>query len=223
MMISPEQLRAARAILEISQDAVAKEVGMTHTKLSRLEKGTTDATSTDLGAIQSFYENKGLEFTDNHGVRIKQTFETVYRGQKGLRELMDVLYETVSVEGGDICQFHLGSGKFRQWLGDDWYKMHSERMIKIKDKFNFRIVVNEGASVFIAKEFAKYRWYPKEKMTERTFYIFGDKVCLFYPEPEQLEIRVINDRGLADQMRELFSAVWDLCARIPELEEIGAT
>ena len=132
MVITPEQLRAARAILEISQDAVAKEVGMTHTKLSRLEKGTTDATSTDLSAIQSFYESKGLEFTDNHGVRIKQTFETVYYGQKGLRELMDVLYETVSIEGGDICLFHLGSGKFRQWLGDDWYKTHAKRMIKIK-------------------------------------------------------------------------------------------
>lgn len=223
MLISPEQLRAARAILEISQDAVAKEVGMTHTKLSRLEKGTTDATSTDLGALLAFYEGKGLEFTDNHGVRIKQTFETMYYGQKGLRALNDELYKIISAEGGDICQFHLGSGKFKQWLGDDWYKMHAERMIKIKDKFNFRIIVNEGASVFIAKKFAKYRCYPKDKMTERTFYIFGDKVCLFYPESEQLEIRVITDRGLADQMRELFNAVWELCTRIPELEEIGAT
>ncbi len=223
MIISPEQLRAARAILEISQDAVAKEVGMTHTKLSRLEKGTTDATSSDLSDIQSFYESKGLEFIDNHGVRVRQTFETVYYGQKGLRELMDVLYETANTEGGEICQFHLGSGKFRQWLGDDWYKMHSARMTKIKGKFDFKIIVNEGASVFIAKDFAKYRWYPKEKMTERTLYIFGNKVCLFYPEPEQLEIRVINDRGLADQMKELFSAVWDLCTKIPELEEVGAT
>ena len=223
MIISPEQLRAARAILEISQDAVAKEVGMTHTKLSRLEKGTTDATSTDLGALLAFYEGKGLEFTDNHGVHVKQTFETIYRGQKGMRELMDVVYEVASTEGGEICQFHLGSGKFIQWLGKDWYKMHAERMVKVKDNFNFKIIVNEGAKIFIAKEFAKFRWYPKEKMTERTFYIFGDKVCLFYPEPEQLEIRVINDRGLADQMRALFDAVWDLCTRIPELEEIGAT
>ncbi len=223
MIISPKQLRAARAILEISQNDVAKEVNMTHTKLSRLEKGTTDATSSDLREIQAFYENKGLEFIDNHGVRVRETFETMYYGQKGLRELMDVLYETAKKEGGDICQFHLGSGKFKQWLGEEWYRPHAERMTKIKDKFDFKVIVNEGASIFIAKDFAKYRCYPKEKMTERTLYIFGDKVCLFYPELEQLEIRVIHDRGLADQMKALFNAVWDLCTRIPELEEIGAT
>jgi len=73
--MTPEQARAARAILKLGVRAVAAEVGVTPNTVSRLEAGD-NARALTINAVQRFYEDSGIEFIPENGggagVRMKK-------------------------------------------------------------------------------------------------------------------------------------------------------
>jgi len=72
-MITPAQIRAARAMLDWTQAELASRAGISKTGLNNIERGSSDPKSSTLTAIQRVLEEAGLEFL-NHGrpgVRLK--------------------------------------------------------------------------------------------------------------------------------------------------------
>jgi transcriptional regulator with XRE-family HTH domain len=73
-MVSPDQLRAARALLGLSQPAVAEAAGVSVITLKRAEGSAKPAASAEaVTAIRSALESAGVEFTngDAPGVRLR--------------------------------------------------------------------------------------------------------------------------------------------------------
>ena len=68
--MTPAQSRAARGLLGITQDQLAKEAEVSLRTLANYEKGATKPTRATLAAIQRAFEAAGVEFTDG-GVRLK--------------------------------------------------------------------------------------------------------------------------------------------------------
>jgi predicted transcriptional regulator len=68
MPITPQQVRAARALLQWSRPKLAKKVGVSLSTILRVEEGT--ARPVTLRAIKAVLENEGVEFVPN-GVRLK--------------------------------------------------------------------------------------------------------------------------------------------------------
>ena len=76
-MITPAQIRAARALLGWKQTDLAKKSGISEISIKNIERGTTDPRSSTLGAIQGAFAKAGLEFIEpggsslagGHGVR----------------------------------------------------------------------------------------------------------------------------------------------------------
>jgi predicted transcriptional regulator len=75
-MISPAQIRGARAMLGLTQKELAERAGMSATALVNIEIGASDPKASTLAAIQEALEEAGAEFIPN-GVRV--------RGRKGKR------------------------------------------------------------------------------------------------------------------------------------------
>lgn len=73
-MITPEQIRAARAMLDWTQGELAERAGISKTGLNNIERGASDPKSSTLGAIQRVLEEAGLEFTNGNepGVKLKR-------------------------------------------------------------------------------------------------------------------------------------------------------
>jgi transcriptional regulator with XRE-family HTH domain len=70
--ISPRQLAAARALLGLSQEALAKEVGVDRCTLSRYEHDKTpNPHKLTMTAIRYILEQKGLAFAGNGVVDAK--------------------------------------------------------------------------------------------------------------------------------------------------------
>jgi DNA-binding XRE family transcriptional regulator len=65
-MITPEQIRGARAMLNMTQARLAELAGISATALNSIERGASDPKSSTLRAIQSSLETAGIEFL-NHG------------------------------------------------------------------------------------------------------------------------------------------------------------
>ena len=75
LMITPRQIRAARALLGWSQQQLADKAIVSMNAVTRLEKGTVDSRSSTIIAIQKALTKAGVEFLPadqkGEGVRLK--------------------------------------------------------------------------------------------------------------------------------------------------------
>jgi predicted transcriptional regulator len=82
-MITPQQIRGARAMLGLTQAELAERAGISKTGLNNIESGGTDPKASTLRAIKAALEAAGVEFISENG------------GGAGVR-----LSKRVSVDGG---------------------------------------------------------------------------------------------------------------------------
>lgn len=78
-MITPAQIRAARALIGWKQSDLASASGISEISIKNIERGATDPRSSTLGAIQASFEKAGVVFLDpgdtrdgGAGVRLKK-------------------------------------------------------------------------------------------------------------------------------------------------------
>ena len=210
-MITPTQMRAARAILDVSQGHVAEYLGIAANTLSKIESGQSDASASRVSDIQRFYEREGIEFTDHDGVKKNVSRVVEHEGQKGIQDFFDDVYKEAS-QGCVVNLFNGVPDLLIKWLGDDYYKMHASRMANLADRVEFNIIVEEGEDNFIAGGFAEYKHFPKEMFNNKTIYIYANKVGFFTFSEDNVLIRVFDSAELAASMRVLFSIAWEKVA-----------
>jgi transcriptional regulator with XRE-family HTH domain len=216
-MISTTQMRAARAMLNLSQSEVAESVGISTNSLSSIEGGHTHPRASHVEGIKLFYESRGVEFIAGDGVRRRTAQLIEYNGADGFRSFMDDVYETVKEQGGLICVHDVAPDNWVKWLGPEWNAAHTERMLKIKKKYQFQITIKANDQNFLGRH-AEYRWLPEQSFNPQSFYAYGDKLALMLFEPERVTIRVIYSREFAAGFRSLFSLAWNNIPPIPGAE-----
>lgn len=69
-MMSPAQIRAARALLGWKQTNLAEAAGISEISVKNIERGATDARGSTLGKIQAAFEEAGLEIIPLGGVSL---------------------------------------------------------------------------------------------------------------------------------------------------------
>jgi predicted transcriptional regulator len=75
-MLTPQQIRGARAMLGLTQSDLAALAGISTTGLNNIESGATDPKASTLDAIRAALEKAGVEFIAENGggagVRLKK-------------------------------------------------------------------------------------------------------------------------------------------------------
>ena len=81
MTLSPAQCRAARALLNWSQEDLVRASGITKKTIADLERGATTPRAQTLDQIFAAFEAVGIEFLDGNrpGVRLKRVSLTGVR------------------------------------------------------------------------------------------------------------------------------------------------
>ena len=69
-MISPLQIRAARALLELKRADLAASAGISSTALANIERSESDPRASTLQKIQEVLETEGIVFGENDGVSL---------------------------------------------------------------------------------------------------------------------------------------------------------
>lgn len=69
-MMTPAQIRAARALLGWKQTDLAEVAGVSEISVKNIERGATDARGSTLGKIQSAFEAAGLEIIPGGGASL---------------------------------------------------------------------------------------------------------------------------------------------------------
>jgi DNA-binding XRE family transcriptional regulator len=69
-MMTPAQIRAARALLGWKQTDLASAAGVSEISVKNIERGATDARGSTLGKIQSAFEAAGIEIIPARGTSL---------------------------------------------------------------------------------------------------------------------------------------------------------
>src|ERR1700733_12407397 len=96
-MISIEQIKAARALLDWTQDELAKAAGVSKPLINTLERRIANPKVDTLNAIQKALEKAGVEFTEGPGVKLQSSVlkTQIFEGDDALVRLCWDMFDTV--------------------------------------------------------------------------------------------------------------------------------
>lgn len=204
-----EQIRAARALLGWNQTDLADRAGLSQTGIARIENGTNHPNSQTLRKIEEAFDKADIEFIDTSGVRKRENYFRTLRGSEGMREFLNDVYEVLSTEGGEFCIFNASPLVMMEWMDQELWDMHRERMVGIKNKISGKIIVKRDLQNFVASGYAEYRRFDDNEYDERkTLYSYGNRLVFLDFKPEDLVITIMERHEFAHAYRVIFNSAW---------------
>ena len=215
------QIRAGRGLLKWSGAVLAEKAGLTRDTINKIEDESVQPREGTLKDIIRVFEENGVEFTDNSGVRLKPQGVEVLIGQDGLQQFFDGVYEYAKKHGGTIVQMGIEEDLF--WaMGVDFSNAHRKRMSDlVKERKDIKVlaILCEGDTNFIASNYNEYRWISKELFAPVPFYIYGECLAIMNFQTVPAPTIILHKfPAIADAYRKQFDAFWKM-SKEPDLEQ----
>jgi len=207
-MITPDQIRAARALKNWSQSELANRTGLTAPTIANIELGKQKPSAQTIQRIALAFETANIEFLEGEGVRKSTGYVATYNGREGFAQFFDDIDETAqNIDNGEFLVSNVNERDFVQWENQDLINRHT----KIIDNSNikYRILTLQGDDYFPAKSYAEYRWVPKEQFYSVPFYVYGTKVAIIGFEENDVNVFVIKHPYIAQLCRRQFNEMWE--------------
>ena len=221
-MISGNQIRAARALIDMSQDELAVAAGLTPQAIRRIESGAVTPREGTLNDITRVFYEKRLEFTDYSGVRFIPEDVEVLNGTRGLEIFFDRVFEHAKQHGGELRQNGL-SDKILYDCAPGIIDQQGARMAKLipqKQNISVRALLNHGDMNFMYSEYARYRWHPLNAPSLVPYYLFGDHIGIFAfqanPSPK---IILISSPAITSVFATQFDERWNISEIPPQIDQ----
>jgi transcriptional regulator with XRE-family HTH domain len=207
------QIGAARGLLRWSGAILAEKAGLTRDTINKIESDAVQPREGTVTDIIRVFDEFGVEFTENSGVRLKPQGVEVLTGEAGLKQFFDNVYEHARKHGGTIVQYGLEE-HFLSSLGGEYAKAHRTRMVKLVDErkdIKVLAIVCEGDTNFVASDYNEYRWIPKEVFSPVLFYIYGETTAIMnfqtVPAPT---IILLKFPQITNACRKQFDIFWKM-------------
>ena len=143
-MITGRQIRAARALLGIDAIDLAQEAGLNRDTITALEQGTRQPHRASMEKITNILAQRGVEFTDNQGVRFKSDDIEVFKGRERFHDFTEFVFEHLNRFGGAVCISAVDEKLFRQYRKDfDLYRKRMAALVARGD-VTVRILATES-------------------------------------------------------------------------------
>ena len=144
MAITGRQIRAARALLDMSQEELAKLTGLTPQGLRKIEDESVHPREGTLSDILKAFDDKGVEFTENQGVRFKANDIEIFQGADRFDDFYDFLYQHLKRCGGDVCVSVTDERELSKYRKDpELHRRHMRELVG-GGRVTFRILATEG-------------------------------------------------------------------------------
>ena len=216
MRMSPAQIRAARALLDWNQQALADKVGMTKHTISKIERGDITGGAKTLDNIFKVFIQAGIEFTEGEGVKRSSGSIFSYKGYNDFQTFYADIDNTATQHPEkDVLVTSVAEKDFLKWMSKSTQKNH---LAAIKNaNIQYKILIGENDTKTPGKQFnAEYKWIPKDQFYSVPYYVYGDKVALISFEKDDVDVFVIQHKSIVDLCRRQFQEMWDRAKDIPE-------
>lgn len=218
MNLTGKQVRAARALAGWDRPDLAERTGFSLMTIQNIELETKRPKQKTLDKIIAAFDEVGIEFIENQGVRYKPSNLEVFEGASRFDAFYDFLYEHLKRNGGDVCVCVTDERLMARYRKDP--DLHRRRMKELFNKGDMRFRVLAEESNFVS-DYAQYKWQPKHSVSPTSFYAFGNCLALIsfahHPSPY---IVVIQSKPIAEAYRASFNIAWEQ-AKDPSAKQGG--
>jgi len=230
MLITADQIRAARALKNWSQTDLAERTGLAVPTIANIELGKQVPGKNTIEKIIDAFTLGGIDFTPR-GVEKKDEkskFVNLLKKDENdniyISLVEDVLYTLSNIEDEEKKEVLI-------FCGDDRISPPSINNLYKKMRANgirHRQLSEEGNTYLLAG-IEEYRYVPSKYYLNNVTLVYGDKyaICLGNVEFEKPdEIIIINDEGTARIHRNIFELLWSQLPKpkkstAPEKEKFG--
>ncbi|MFY9287601.1 MAG: helix-turn-helix transcriptional regulator [Alphaproteobacteria bacterium] len=211
MMITIEQIKAARALLDWTQEELAAAAGLSKPSINTLERRIANPKLDTMNAIEKALEKAGVAFTDGPGVKLQSSVlkTQIFEGDDALLRLCRDIFDTLAGTGKELLISGIVERKFR----DQGKRILEEIERRIKHNIKTKLLSCEGDTNFI-EPFHHYRWMKKEFFPVTPTYIYDNKYALFLWGPPK-KVVLIENADIAESYRQQFYAHWET-AKVPK-------
>ena len=205
-MITIEQIRAARGLLDWSQEKLATEAGLSLRALNNLERGVVMPRVDTLNAIKSAFEKANIEFLEDNGVRTKnERLEILkFEGLSAIEQLTNDIVATFQSKGGDFLASGIDERRFFDFGNDDVYDEYFQRLAQ--RNIRTRILTKKGDDAILDIPNC-YRWIDPQVFGEVPYHVYGDNLAFIIWEPH-LRLVIIRNAAVASTFRRQFEVNW---------------
>lgn len=213
-IFTPSQIRAACGLADWSASELALRIGVSKQMMSAYLGGKSGLSAQNMEKVAYALDMEGIEFTPDDGVKRKSLKTQTFRGQQGLAQFMELVYETARLQGGEFCVSNVDETVFTERHGAEQDALYTQKMTALKNKYSFKILIKEGDLNFVGSDYAEYRWMPSAYFHTVPFYVFGNSLA-FLIFGEETTVHVIHNAEIAAAQRTQFHFAWKE-AKIPD-------
>lgn len=205
-MMTIQQIKAARALLDWNQKDLGEHSGLSQTAVANIENGKFRPSEASIQAFSKAFESAGVEFIPG-GVRKKINIIETIEGDDFSTKIMDYVYETL-VKSGDTevlisgVDYHAIDDSLAQNI-----RNHIERLQKAGLKERILVKPNTPAKDIIGP----LEWHKCVDETlfsaEAPSFVFGD--CYAIDLIGRKQVIIIHNKDLADDQRNRFNFMWN--------------
>lgn len=214
-MISPAQIRAARALKNWNQSELARAAGLAIPSIANIELGKQQPTARTLSLIQHTFEEHGIEFTPNDGVQRKAGLVENYQGRTGFAHFLAEVDRTAGQCPQSVFKVcNVDERLFVRWIDEQIFARHEQAMRQ--HDIRYRIITAEGDGFTPAESYASYRWARRDQVTSVPLYIYGGKVAFIAFSDEDVSVFVISHPVIAELCARQFDEMWVRAQPFPQ-------
>ena len=197
-MITGEQLRMVRAMLDWSLKEMEKQTGLTSMTLSNIEKGVSVPSGTSLAKIMRVIEANDIELVEG-GVRSSKNKIKTLSGDQWFLELLEDAYKTLKNHNLKEFLIFAGNNAVLPPAVVEGFRKLKNIGVKIRE------MVKENDTYLMGSE-EDYRWIPEEYYQNYVTIVYADKVCNDFGELGLL----VQNKEWAETERNKFNLMWHL-------------
>lgn len=201
------QIKAARILLDWSQEDLAHAANLSIATIRKLETGSL-ARHTTMQFVRHALEENGLEFIEPGGVRHRPEGIVIYKAQEEISIFFDEMYQASKKNGGTIIAV-CASEDATLPPSDLEAMMHVERMMAIRSKISVQCILTDNAGKLRGNRYSEYRWLPP-KANPVPFIVYGDRCALIvYGTGEAQKLIAIQSKTVSHAFRLHFRTLWE--------------
>jgi len=210
-MVTTQQIDAALGLLSMRRSELAQALGINTGTFNTYFTGSAEMKASRKQQVQQWLENAGIVFTDRGGVEPAQEIIRVFRGQSGFQDFMMHVYETCRDVGGDVFVTNVDEALFDKWAGDDFiHNVYLKNMHSLPEgQFKFHTIISEGDDYKPSNKYTEYKSIPNKYFSPVPTYIYGNNMANIIFMPEDVIVRVYDQKELVDAQRKLLLFIWN--------------
>ncbi|GAB1856126.1 hypothetical protein MHTCC0001_09610 [Flavobacteriaceae bacterium MHTCC 0001] len=201
-MIKPNQITAARALLNWKREDLAKQSDMHHDTIRNIETGVTEnPRSNTIKPIIEAFERNGVEFKEG-GAVLKQNTLTIIEAPYAFVKLMDTAYHILKEENIKEVLFGFANNR-----ASSEETIQSQNRMRDNLNARFRFLVKDN-DTYLRFPISEYRYVPQEFFYPLPYVVFGNYLAII--SENNKDISLYNDIGLSEVFKRQFEYMWSI-------------